>query len=110
MNSPTIYLSIYCVYLSIHPSIYLCLVWEVVFCVSYPHLSVAYGGSVLGQPQHIQVHVVLSAPPQAEAKTFGVPLQIHRVELWLLVVERHSDTERERERETEREAEREREM
>lgn len=51
---------------------------------SYPHLAVSDGGTVLGQSQHVQVHVVLPPPPQAETKTFTVPLQVHRVELRLL--------------------------
>lgn len=50
----------------------------------YPHLSVPDSRSVLGQAQHVQVHVVLSAPPQAEAEAFVVSLQVHRVELCVL--------------------------
>lgn len=51
---------------------------------SYPHLAVSDSSTVLGQSQHIQVHVVLTSSPQAETKTFGVPLQVHWVELRLL--------------------------
>lgn len=51
---------------------------------SYPHLAVPDGGAVLRQPQDVQVHVVLSPPPQAEAESLVVPLQVHGVELRLL--------------------------
>lgn len=51
---------------------------------SYPHLAVSDSSPVLSQSQHVQVHVVLPSSPQAETKTFTVPLQVHRVELRLL--------------------------
>lgn len=52
--------------------------------LSYPHLAVPDGGAVLRQPQDVQVHVVLSPSPQAEAETLVVPLEVHGVELGLL--------------------------
>lgn len=59
----------------------------------YPHFSVAYSCSILSEPQHVQVHVVFSASPQAEAKAFVVSLQVHRVEFSIL---REIDHNRER--------------
>lgn len=52
--------------------------------IADPHLPVADGRSVLSEPQHVQVHVVFSASPQAKAKAFVVSLQVHRVELSIL--------------------------
>lgn len=49
-----------------------------------PHLAVPDGGAVLRQPEDVQVHVVLSPSPQAEAETLVVPLEVHGVELCLL--------------------------
>lgn len=64
---------------------------ELVALCLYPHLSVAHSCSVLGKPQHVQVHVVLSASPQAEAESLVVSLQIYRVELSVLMEAGHTN-------------------
>lgn len=45
---------------------------------SHPHPSVSYGGTIFSQAQHKQVHLVLSAPTDTEAKTLCAFLQLHR--------------------------------
>lgn len=49
-----------------------------VFTWSHPHSAVTDRGTVLREAQHKQVHLVLSAPANAEAETFGAFLQLHR--------------------------------
>lgn len=67
---------------------------------AYPHLAISDSGAVFGQSQHVQVHVVLPSSPQAEAETFTVPLQVHRVKLRLLR-QRRGETDPQRTRESE---------
>lgn len=44
---------------------------------AHPHPPVPYGGTVLCEAQHKQVHLVLSAPPYTETETFGAFLELH---------------------------------
>lgn len=45
---------------------------------SHPHPPITYRRTVLSEAQHKQVHLVLSAPADAEAKTLCAFLQLHR--------------------------------
>lgn len=53
--------------------------------IADPHFPIPNCSSFFSKPQHVQVHVVLSSSPQAEAEAFVVSFQVHRVELRVLI-------------------------
>lgn len=57
----------------------------------YLDLIAALGRSPVHQAKDVEAHVVLAAAPQREAKTGGTSLQVHAVELGLILTDRREN-------------------
>lgn len=58
---------------------------------AYLDLIAALGRSPVHQAKDVEAHVVLAAAPQREAKTGGTSLQVHAVELGLILTDRQEN-------------------